>query len=64
LKNVLPLEQPQGVGCNKHPCRQLHGGEGHNPWEDCPNEPTTGTALCQFHVTPDMMMNAINSVLR
>jgi predicted SAM-dependent methyltransferase/ADP-heptose:LPS heptosyltransferase len=63
-KNVIALEQPAGVGCSKHPCRQLHGGEGHSPWEDCPRHDETGTALCQFHIHPDMMWEAILSVLR
>jgi predicted SAM-dependent methyltransferase/ADP-heptose:LPS heptosyltransferase len=58
-KNVIALEQPVGVGCSKHPCRQLHGGEGHSPWEDCPKHEDTGTALCQFHITADMMWDAI-----
>jgi ADP-heptose:LPS heptosyltransferase len=57
--NVVPLEQPQGVGCSKHPCRQLHGGSGANPWDDCPKHEDTGTALCQFHITADMMWDAI-----
>jgi ADP-heptose:LPS heptosyltransferase len=57
--NVVQLEQPQGVGCSKHPCRQLHGGSGANPWDDCPKHEETGTALCQFHITADMMWDAI-----
>ncbi len=61
-KNVTTLNQPKGVGCSKHPCRQLHGGDNRDPWEDCPQEPTTGTALCQFHIGPDMMITAIQSV--
>ena len=62
-KNVIALQQPQGVGCPKSPCRQLHGGEGHSPWEDCPQHEDTGTALCQFHISAEMMMDAITSVL-
>ena len=61
-KNVIPLEQPKGVGCSKHPCRQLHGAGGSDPWVDCPQEPTTGTALCQYHVGSDLMWQAIQSV--
>lgn len=61
-KNTQVLHQPEGVGCPKHPCRQLHGGEGHSPWEDCPQEPETGTALCQFSVGPDAMWDAIQQV--
>ena len=62
-KNTIALDQPEGVGCNKHPCRQLHGANGRSPWEDCPQEQTTGTALCQFHIGPEMMWEAIQSVL-
>lgn len=61
-KNVIALNQPEGVGCSKHPCRQLHGSNGHSPWEDCPQEPTTGTALCQYHVSSDIMWQAIQRV--
>lgn len=62
-KNVITLEQPKGVGCNKHPCRQLHGANNTSPWQDCPQEETTGTALCQFHIGPEMMIQAIKSAL-
>jgi len=62
-RNVIALEQPEGVGCSKHPCRQLHGANGHDPWEDCPQDKTEGVALCQYHVTPKMMFGAIASVL-
>jgi ADP-heptose:LPS heptosyltransferase/predicted SAM-dependent methyltransferase len=62
-KNVIALEQPKVVGCNKQPCRQLHGANNRDPWEDCPQEPETGTALCQFHIGPNMMWEAITSVL-
>lgn len=61
-KNVIALNQPEGVGCAKHPCRQLHGSNGHGPWEDCPQEPTTGTSLCQYHVSSDIMWQAIQRV--
>ena len=61
--NTIALEQPKGVGCNKHPCRQLHGGEGHDPWEDCPKNEETGTALCQFHIGTETMFNAIGHFL-
>lgn len=61
--NTVALEQPKGVGCNKHPCRQLHGGEGHDPWEACPKQEETGTALCQYFINPEMMFDAIVSVL-
>lgn len=60
-KNAISLKQPQG--CPKYPCRQLHGANGKNPWEDCPQEPTTGTSLCQFNVTPQMMWQAVDRVL-
>jgi len=62
-KNTIALQQPKGVGCPKSPCRQLHGHDGRNPWEDCPQEQTTGTALCQFHITEDVMWDAVVSVL-
>ena len=61
-KNVIALNQPMGTGCAKHPCRQLHGGSNRDPWEDCPQHVETGTALCQFHIGPDMMIDAIQSV--
>ena len=62
-KNVITLNQPPGVGCDKHPCRQLHGGSNRDPWEDCPQEPTTGTALCQFHIGPEAMITAIRMAM-
>lgn len=62
-RNVIALNQPEGVGCPKHPCLQLHGAEGHSPWEDCPKEETTGTAMCQFHIGPKQMFSAIQRVL-
>lgn len=58
-KNTIALNQPQGVGCPKHPCRQLHGGGNTDPWIDCPREEEHGTALCQFHVDPEMMWAAV-----
>ncbi|MBM3460743.1 MAG: methyltransferase domain-containing protein [Armatimonadetes bacterium] len=62
-RNVQVLRQPQGVGCPKQPCRQLHGGAGYDAWIDCPQEKEHGVALCQFHVTPDMMWQAVMRVL-
>jgi len=63
--NVIALNQPKGVGCNKHPCRQLHGSNNHDPWEDCPfhADESMKVALCQYHVTPDMMWEAVRQVL-
>ena len=67
--NVTVLKQPEGIGCPKRwsenggACRQLHGSSGFDPWLDCPQHKETGTALCQFHVTPAMMFDAIRSVL-
>src|SRR3990167_1571313 len=62
-KNTVVLEQPQDVGCAKHPCRQLHGHDGTNPWLHCPQDKATGTALCQFHIDENMMWDAVVSVL-
>lgn len=62
-KNVVSLQQPSGVGCPKSPCRQLHGGANTDAWADCPQEPITGTALCQFHIGADVMMAAVRAVL-
>ena len=56
-KNTIVLEQENG--CHKHPCRQLHGHGGVDAWADCPRHDETGTALCQFNVTPDRMFEAI-----
>lgn len=61
--NAIALQQPQGVGCPKSPCRQLHGANNHSPWEDCPKHEETGTALCQFHIHPDMMYDAITQIV-
>lgn len=62
-KNVIALQQAQSVGCNKSPCRQLHGGNNSDPWMDCPQHEETGTALCQFHIGPEVMMAAVRAVL-
>jgi ADP-heptose:LPS heptosyltransferase len=62
-KNFIALQQTKGVGCAKSPCRQLHGGGNTSPWTDCPQEPETGTALCQFHVGPEVMMAAVRAAL-
>ena len=62
-RNVTVLSQPKGVGCPKQPCRQLHGSGDSNPWLDCPQEKTTGTALCQFYVDVEMMWDAVVKVL-
>lgn len=57
-KNAIVLEQPKGVGCPKSPCRQLH-----YTWDYCPKHEETGTSLCQFHIGPEVMFEAIQSVL-
>ncbi len=62
-RNTISISQPQGVGCNKQPCRQLHGSEGSDAWLDCPQHQETGTALCQFHIGPEMMWQAVQRVL-
>lgn len=62
-RNVIPLQQPKGIGCPKSPCRQLHGADGTDPWMDCPKHEETGTALCQFHIGPEMMWESIQKVL-
>ena len=61
--NVIALEQPEGVGCPKSHCHQLHGAEGSSPWLDCPQEKVTGTALCQYHISPSQMFVAIETIL-
>jgi ADP-heptose:LPS heptosyltransferase/predicted SAM-dependent methyltransferase len=61
-KNTISLQQPEGVGCPKSPCRQLHGADGADPWMDCPKH-ESGTALCQFHIGPEMMWDAVQRVL-
>lgn len=63
-KNTVVLKQPKGIGCSKYPCRQLHGGFGKDPWLDCPQEHTTGTALCQYHVDEDMMWHAVLAAMQ
>jgi predicted SAM-dependent methyltransferase len=62
-KNTIALQQPQGVGCPKSPCRQLHGSDNTDPWMDCPQHKETGTALCQYHIGPEMMWAAVQKVL-
>lgn len=57
-KNTIALEQPKGVGCNKFPCRMLHF-----TWDYCPQHKESGTALCQWHIDPEMMWSAITSIL-
>lgn len=67
--NTITLEQPQGVGCPKRQaenggtCRQLHGGNGADPWLDCPYEETTITAQCQFAISAEQMWEAVQQVL-
>jgi len=61
-KNTIALQQPKGIGCAKQPCRQLHGADNSNTWLDCPMHEETGTALCQWHIHPDQMWAAIESV--
>lgn len=56
--NVIALEQPRGVGCHKQPCRQLH-----SDWTHCNKHEETGTAMCQFHIGPEQMWEAIKAVL-
>lgn len=58
-RRTVALNQPKGVGCAKHPCRQLHGGGNADPWLDCPQEKVTGTALCQYSIDPDMVWGAV-----
>ena len=65
-KNTIALEQPEGVGCPKYHCHQLHGANGTDPWMDCPAkiDEKMKVALCQYHITPNMMFEAIESILR
>jgi ADP-heptose:LPS heptosyltransferase len=56
--NVIPLSQPKGIGCSRQPCRQLHT-EG---WKHCMKH-ESGTALCQFHIDPEMMWESVVKVL-
>lgn len=60
---TIALQQPQGEGCPKSPCRQLHGSNGTDTWMDCPKHEETGTSLCQFHISPPQMWAAITCVL-
>lgn len=62
-RNTIALQQPKGVGCPKSPCRQLHGADNTNPWADCPQHEETGTALCQYEISPEMMWGAVQKVL-
>lgn len=61
-KNVIALNQPEGTGCAKHPCRQLHGGNSTSPWLDCPQH-DSGASECQAAVGPEMMFAALQRVL-
>ena len=61
--NTIVLQQPKGVGCVKSPCRQLHGSGGADPWLDCPKHDETGTALCQYFISPESMWEAVQKVL-
>lgn len=67
--NATILEQPEGVGCQKRwkenggACRQLHGGAGYSSWVDCPQHQEDGSALCQHHITAEMVFEAIRSIL-
>jgi ADP-heptose:LPS heptosyltransferase len=61
-KNTIALQQPAGVGCPKSPCRQLHGADRSDPWMDCPKH-ESGTALCQYEISPEMMWSAVQRVL-
>ena len=67
--NVTVLKQPEGVGCPKRwaenggACRMLHGANGADPWLACPQEPSTGTAMCQFHISPEKMWLAVEDAL-
>ena len=61
--NVSVLKQPEGGPCKKSPCRQLHGGNGTDPWTDCPKHAETGTALCQEAITPEQMWDAMEKIL-
>ena len=59
-KNVTNLVQPEGVGCPKYPCRQLH-----YTWEHCMKYETENVvaAVCQQEITPSMMLKAVIGVL-
>ena len=58
-KNVIALQQPDGKGCPKQPCRQLHT----TGWKHCMQEPKTGTAICQYAIDPEVMWTAIVHIL-
>ena len=64
-KHVTVLQQPKGIGCPKSPCRQLHGGNNSDTWMDCPfhADEKMKVALCQYHISPEMMWGAIQNVL-
>lgn len=62
-KKVIPLRQPEGVGCNKQPCRQLHGSANTSSWLDCPQHEETGAAMCQFHISPDVLWAKVQGVI-
>jgi ADP-heptose:LPS heptosyltransferase/predicted SAM-dependent methyltransferase len=55
--NTIALEQPEGVGCKISPCRLIHYS-----WEYCFQEPETGASLCQYHITAEMMWDAVTKV--
>ena len=63
-KNTISLQQPQGIGCPKSPCRQLHGSQNTSSWNDCPMHEQTGTALCQYNIPPQAMWAAIRVALK
>ncbi len=64
-KNTIASEQPEGVGCPKYHCHMLHGANSTDPWMECPThtDEKMKVALCQFHITPNMMFEAIESIL-
>lgn len=57
-KNTIALSQPKGTGCPMQPCRILH-----HTWDFCNKHEETGTALCQFTISPDAMWTAITHFL-
>lgn len=56
-KNTIALSQPNGT-CKRQPCRTLH-----QEWSSCMKHEATGTAMCQFEITADMMWDAVQRVL-
>lgn len=56
-RNTIALSQPQGIGCNKQPCRQLH----HN-WSACMRH-ESGAAVCQAAIDTEMVWDAVVKVL-